>query len=188
VTRQKRHSTFADHEWASIFYTHHQKTIIVDAEIPEELVNESNRGQRRLVAFVGGLDVTAGRWDDQQHDLFASLNTTHKNDFYQGCFDTNYLYGPREPWHDVHSMIEGPAVRDIMQNFTERWRRQVKVYDSDLVDMRGADLDFQCPGPVADEIDRWQVNVTKTCIIFSVCLQQYAYHYCIIIIINIIIR
>ena len=32
---------------------------------------------------------------------------------------------PREAWHDVHCRIEGPAARDVMRNFEERWLRQV---------------------------------------------------------------
>lgn len=35
--------------------------------------------------------------------------------------------GPREAWHDIHCRIEGPACRDVMRNFEERWLRQVRV-------------------------------------------------------------
>ena len=34
---------------------------------------------------------------------------------------------PRMPWHDIHSMIEGPAVLDIARHFVERWNF-VKAY------------------------------------------------------------
>ena len=34
--------------------------------------------------------------------------------------------GPREAWHDIHCRIEGPACRDVMRNFEERWRRQAR--------------------------------------------------------------
>ena len=30
------------------------------------------------------------------------------------------------PWQDIHAKIEGPAARDIMMNFVERW---VRLYD-----------------------------------------------------------
>ncbi|KAK4389363.1 Phospholipase D beta 1 [Sesamum angolense] len=33
---------------------------------------------------------------------------------------------PREPWHDLHSKIEGPAAYDILRNFEERWRKASK--------------------------------------------------------------
>jgi phosphatidylserine/phosphatidylglycerophosphate/cardiolipin synthase-like enzyme len=33
-------------------------------------------------------------------------------------------YQPRMPWQDVHSRVEGPAVRDISMNFVRRWQRR----------------------------------------------------------------
>ncbi len=33
--------------------------------------------------------------------------------------------GPREPWHDVHSRVEGPVAFDCLTNFEQRWRKQV---------------------------------------------------------------
>ena len=47
---------FLQNEFASGAYTHHQKSVIADAPNPYG-------GMRRLVAFVGGLDLTGGRWD-----------------------------------------------------------------------------------------------------------------------------
>ena len=32
--------------------------------------------------------------------------------------------GPREPWRDIHCRVEGPVVRDVYQNFRERWEKQ----------------------------------------------------------------
>ena len=54
-------------------FTHHQKSVIVDAEGTED--------QRRLVAYVGGLDLTTGRYDTPNHDLFETLLDEHANDF-----------------------------------------------------------------------------------------------------------
>jgi phospholipase D1/2 len=34
--------------------------------------------------------------------------------------------GPREPWHDLHSKIDGPAAFDVMKNFEERWLKASK--------------------------------------------------------------
>jgi phosphatidylserine/phosphatidylglycerophosphate/cardiolipin synthase-like enzyme len=53
------------------------------------------------VAYVGGIDLTtyAGdRWDTAQHPL---------------------RFGPN--WHDVQMRVEGEAVRDIEENFCQRW-------------------------------------------------------------------
>ena len=33
---------------------------------------------------------------------------------------------PREAWHDIHCKVEGPAARDVMRNFEERWLRQAR--------------------------------------------------------------
>lgn len=34
--------------------------------------------------------------------------------------------GPRQPWHDLHCKIEGPAAYDILTNFEQRWRKVTK--------------------------------------------------------------
>jgi phospholipase D1/2 len=34
--------------------------------------------------------------------------------------------GPREPWHDLHSKIDGPAAFDVLKNFEERWLKASK--------------------------------------------------------------
>lgn len=36
---------------------------------------------RRLIAFVGGLDLTGGRWDTPNHELFSTLLDEHWGDF-----------------------------------------------------------------------------------------------------------
>lgn len=33
---------------------------------------------------------------------------------------------PREPWHDLHCKIEGPAAYDVLLNFAQRWRKTTK--------------------------------------------------------------
>ena len=43
-------------EMAKTVYTHHQKTVIADAEIADS-------DKRRLVGYIGGIDLTDGRWD-----------------------------------------------------------------------------------------------------------------------------
>ena len=52
--------------------------MIVDAEAAQ--------GRRKIVAFVGGLDVCKGRFDTPKHPLFTTLKTLHKDDFYNNCF------------------------------------------------------------------------------------------------------
>ena len=79
-------------QFSSGAYTHHQKSVICDAP-----------GQH-LVAFVGGLDLTGGRYDTPDHELFKTLLTEHNGDFRNSdSKGISPMQGPREPWHDIHS-------------------------------------------------------------------------------------
>jgi C2 domain len=100
-------------------WSHHIKCVVADREFPLD------RGRRRLIAYVGGLDLTFGRFDTPAHDLFRTLSTLHKDDFHQGCvLGSTMLTGPREPWHDVHCCVEGGIAWDAARTFEDRWRRQ----------------------------------------------------------------
>uniref|UniRef100_A0A0D9XLR7 phospholipase D n=1 Tax=Leersia perrieri TaxID=77586 RepID=A0A0D9XLR7_9ORYZ len=113
----KRHSWVKQQETGTIF-THHQKTVIVDAD--------AGNYRRKIIAFVGGLDLCGGRYDTPRHPLFRSLQTVHKEDYYNPNFAPVDDRGPREPWHDLHSKIDGPAAYDVLQNFQERWLKASK--------------------------------------------------------------
>ncbi|KAL5210828.1 hypothetical protein ABZP36_006451 [Zizania latifolia] len=113
----KRHSWVKQQETGTIF-THHQKTVIVDADAGDN--------KRKIVAFVGGLDLCGGRYDTPRHPLFRSLQTLHKEDYYNPNFALVDDRGPREPWHDLHAKIDGPAAYDVLQNFEERWLKASK--------------------------------------------------------------
>ncbi|KAF6160418.1 hypothetical protein GIB67_019187 [Kingdonia uniflora] len=113
----KRHSWMKQQETGKI-YTHHQKTVIVDADAG------SNR--RKIISFVGGLDLCDGRYDTPKHQLFKTLQTLHKDDFHNPTFAAPVDGCPREPWHDLHSRIDGPAAYDILTNFEERWLKASK--------------------------------------------------------------
>ncbi|KAL3153372.1 hypothetical protein ABBQ38_011712 [Trebouxia sp. C0009 RCD-2024] len=86
--------------------------------------------KRRLVAFIGGLDLCNGRYDTPRHSLFHTLKTVHTQDFYQGCIAGADLKqgGPRQPWHDIHCKLEGPVAWDVYHNFIQRWRGQAREY------------------------------------------------------------
>ena len=63
-----------------------------------------------------------GRYDTPSHHLFRTLPTEHRDDFYQPCEpQIKANVGPRLPWQDIHAKIEGPAARDVMINFVERY-------------------------------------------------------------------
>ena len=63
---EKRLDEHIKSSFVSVSYSHHQKSIICDAP-------SSGDNPRRLVSFVGGLDLTNGRWDTPNHELFATI-------------------------------------------------------------------------------------------------------------------
>ena len=62
---------------AGTVYTHHQKTVICDADYEED------GSKRQIVAFIGGLDITDGRYDSPEFHLFKTIKTLHQGDFYR---------------------------------------------------------------------------------------------------------
>uniref|UniRef100_A0A804NRD1 phospholipase D n=1 Tax=Zea mays TaxID=4577 RepID=A0A804NRD1_MAIZE len=113
----KRHSWVKQQETGTIL-THHQKTVILDAD--------AGNHRRKIVAFMGGLDLCGGRYDTPKHTLFRTLQTFHKEDYYNPNFAVEDARGPREPWHDLHSKIDGPEAYDVLKNFEERWLKASK--------------------------------------------------------------
>ena len=63
---------------AGTIYTHHQKTVIVDAD--------AGHFRRKIIAFVGGLDLCRGRYDTPEHAIFRTLQTVHKDDYHNPNF------------------------------------------------------------------------------------------------------
>ncbi|PHT91021.1 Phospholipase D delta [Capsicum annuum] len=98
-------------------FTHHQKCVLVDTQAPGN--------NRKITAFLGGLDLCDGRYDTPEHRLFHDLDTVFKDDFHQPTFPAG-TKAPRQPWHDLHCRIDGPAVYDVLINFAQRWRKATK--------------------------------------------------------------
>jgi len=115
ITRHPKNDT-------TLLWSHHEKLVIIDQKM----------------AFVGGLDLCYGRYDTNDHPIVEEENENHTY-YYPGCdyanerkvdfheldkfykeqLDRNSL--PRMAWHDVHTMVEGPIVSDIVRHFVERW-------------------------------------------------------------------
>lgn len=73
---------------------HHHKIIVIDDAI----------------AFCGGIDMTADRWDTREHlddDPRRRRPTTRRR------------YGP---WHDATAAVDGAAARALGEHARERWR------------------------------------------------------------------
>ncbi|XP_062199434.1 phospholipase D alpha 1-like [Phragmites australis] len=147
--------TVVQHIEVSAEFTHHQKTVTFDAATP-------GTDDRHVVSFIGGIDLCDGRYDDEDHTLFGDLDTTYLRDFMQNNYKHACLQrgGPREPWHDVHCRLEGPAAWDVLANFEQRWRKQAPE------DMRGDLLQLSTetlPDPVGfDDTDSWNVQVFRS--------------------------
>ncbi|KAK4733861.1 hypothetical protein R3W88_008122 [Solanum pinnatisectum] len=90
-------------------FTHHQKTIVVDAEIPGGMSHK-----RMIVSFLGGIDLCDGRYDTRDRSLFRTIDTIHKQDFYQPSFPGSSI-----------AKGEGPVVWDVLYHFEQRWRKQI---------------------------------------------------------------
>ncbi|MPZ78848.1 MAG: phospholipase [Deltaproteobacteria bacterium] len=72
--------------------SHHQKFVVIDGSI----------------AFVGGLDLCSGRWDDREHRV-DNPNRVNAD-------QSEYV-----PFHDVQSYHLGPVAQKLAELFTERW-------------------------------------------------------------------
>jgi phosphatidylserine/phosphatidylglycerophosphate/cardiolipin synthase-like enzyme len=70
-------------------------------------------------ALVGGIDPLIeldgdyDRWDMPLHPFASPLRRTSENT-------------SPHPWHDTHTIIEGPAAGDVERNFRERWNDVVQ--------------------------------------------------------------
>ncbi|CAH8320855.1 unnamed protein product [Eruca vesicaria subsp. sativa] len=98
-------------------FSHHQKCVIVDTQ--------ASGNNRKITAFIGGLDLCDGRYDTPEHRLFKGLGTVFEGDYHNPTFSGG-TKAPRQPWHDLHCKIEGPAAYDILINFEQRWRKATK--------------------------------------------------------------
>lgn len=143
----------------SAMFTHHQKSVIVDCEVPE-----GGSEERRIVSFVGGIDLCDGRYDTQDHPLFKTLGTIHHDDFHQPNFEGSSIKkgGPREPWHDIHCRLEGPVAWDVLYNFEQRWMRQIG--DRFLIPISKLDNIISPPSPINSQADpdTWNAQLFRS--------------------------
>ena len=128
--------------------------------------------RKRLVAFVGGLDLQGGRYDTPNHELFSTLLNEHHNDFRNSnARSVPPAQGPREPWHDIHSKIEGPIAYDVFINFQERWSKQGGKYGY-LVEIDRNIIDVNLPTPISDPSRQWNCQLFRSITSDSANFQQ----------------
>lgn len=73
---------------------HHQKIAVIDDSL----------------AFCGGIDMTAGRWDTPEHASDAPLREMKSGEIAQ-------------PWHDASAVMSGPVAAALSELARERWLR-----------------------------------------------------------------
>ncbi|CAL0304981.1 unnamed protein product [Lupinus luteus] len=150
-------SIMEDLEVATMF-THHQKIVVVDGEMP----GGNSESKRRILSFIGGIDLCDGRYDTPLHSIFRTLGTTHHNDFHQPNFKGASIAkgGPREPWHDIHCRLEGPIAWDVLTNFEQRWKKQGK---KDVLPVKLDDiLVTQSLEMFSGDIETWNVQLFRS--------------------------
>ncbi|HET9509983.1 MAG TPA: phospholipase D-like domain-containing protein [Sphingomonas sp.] len=74
--------------------SHHQKIVVIDD----------------CLAFCGGIDMTAGRWDTRAHGDGDPLRVLPGGE-------------PYGPWHDATTALQGPVARALGELARERWER-----------------------------------------------------------------
>lgn len=123
VLRHPDHNVFENAGDMTFYWAHHEKFIVIDFEM----------------AFIGGLDLCFGRWDNRQHPLADAHPSGVINEIFPGQdFNNNRIldfktvddwksnelskldYG-RMPWHDVAMGVIGDCVYDIAEHFALRW-------------------------------------------------------------------
>nr|CAB3445344.1 unnamed protein product [Digitaria exilis]CAB3445348.1 unnamed protein product [Digitaria exilis]CAB3448606.1 unnamed protein product [Digitaria exilis] len=138
-------------------YTHHQKCVLVDTPASETT--------RRVTAFLGGLDLCAGRYDTPSHTLFHGLHTVFHGDVYNPTFpgDDAANKGPRQPWHDMHCRLDGPAAYDVLENFEQRWRKTKKLHMREVFSFRNKNKKTRWKEDDLLKLDRisWILSPTK---------------------------
>uniref|UniRef100_A0A667ZQX4 phospholipase D n=1 Tax=Myripristis murdjan TaxID=586833 RepID=A0A667ZQX4_9TELE len=146
----------------ALLWAHHEKTVVIDQSL----------------AFLGGIDLAYGRWDDSQHrltDVGSSLRSHISNNelcgearFWHGKDYCNFILKdwvklnkpfddfidryktPRMPWHDIGVAVQGKAARDVARHFIQRWNF-TKVWKMSAVTM-GSEPD------VLRSVGQWSIG------------------------------
>lgn len=113
--------------------SHHQKMVTVDD----------------TVAFVGGIDLTGGRWDTPLHPAECPLRVKPNGESYG-------------PVHDVQMMVSGPAARAVADLVRWRWK---KATGEDLPSLKVERAPW--PGDVAADMTGCEVAIGRTVPLFA---------------------
>ncbi|EEY60392.1 phospholipase D, Pi-sPLD-like-12 [Phytophthora infestans T30-4] len=121
VTTGKKPLFLFDDRVRTISSTHHQKNLIIAS-------TNSTEVDQHPVAYVGGIDITSGRWDTIYHNESELRESTGVSGSFKG-------------WIDGHVRIHGPAAKDVAGNFLSRWNSDYEPTQGLAKDL----LDFDNP-------------------------------------------
>jgi len=110
--------------------SHHQKVVVVDD----------------AVAFVGGLDLTHGRWDTPEHRRVEPYRLDAQG-------------RQARPNHDVQSIVDGAAARALGELCRDRWQRATDQY---TVSVDAAPKHDPWPRGLVPEITEIDVAIART--------------------------
>jgi phosphatidylserine/phosphatidylglycerophosphate/cardiolipin synthase-like enzyme/membrane protein DedA with SNARE-associated domain len=109
--------------------SHHQKIVVIDDNL----------------AFVGGIDITSGRWDTPDH---IPDDPRRKND------DNK----PYPPFHDTQMVVQGPVAAMLGDLFRKRWLRSK---GEELAPPPG-DLARVWPTNIEPEVKDVRIGISRT--------------------------
>jgi len=90
--------------------SYHQKTMTIDGRI----------------GYCGGMNIKENDWDTNEHPVFDPRRNPHRtNKAFRLLVRDKKKSTKFLPRHDLTVRFEGPAVRDLSLNFTERWNQCV---------------------------------------------------------------
>lgn len=111
-----------------LYASHHQKIVCIDDD----------------VAFVGGMDLTVGRWDTRAHREYDERRTN----------PDGKAYGPV---HDVQIALQGPAALFLGRIVRERWQKAT----GEMVPIEPRQSDIW-PQDLKPDFERVQIAVSRT--------------------------
>jgi phosphatidylserine/phosphatidylglycerophosphate/cardiolipin synthase-like enzyme len=114
--------------------SHHEKVVVIDGRL----------------AFVGGLDLTDGRWDTPAHDPTSAS---------RAAADTG---NRRLPFHDVMMVIDGEAADAVTELVERRWLRATDQQLRLRQDGPAAEGETPWPEGVEPELRNQPIAIART--------------------------
>ncbi|KAF8377767.1 hypothetical protein HHK36_031152 [Tetracentron sinense] len=148
-----------ENQYASVvgtLFTHHQKCVLVDTQ--------ASGNNRKITAFIGGLDLCDGRYDTPEHRLYRDLDTVFQDDYHNPTFPVDGIKGivvdldagVFSQWAEAVVCSTGPT------GASTRWVDVVNLLEQ-LLPEEGKISIFSC------ESDRAIFHLKREALIFRIC-------------------